>query len=334
MALFPLVTGTGIEPTGAIGNQLSALTRRSYLANAYCQLYTSAPTLVGLMANAAEESGGMDNLTANVQYQQMVVPQFGDFTATFAAPQPIAGIQPAAWAYTMVMVPISVYLNELLIQDEQKIQDVVDIRMTDAGNAARDFLANTLFTNITNSQQLIGLDWAIDDGTNNATFGGITRAGNPWWQSKRYNVAAAITRSLTLLYLTGITKYSGEKPDFGICGPATWAQLAQDYVPNERYIPEEQHTNQFMSSFPALEVMGVPVYMDPYATEGKIYLFNCNYLTLRIHRLANWEFVDFQSMVPAFHLNYVGVAVLLLQLINTKPRSCGLLFGITGTAVL
>jgi hypothetical protein len=334
MALFPLVQGTGIEPAGGLGNQLSALTRRSYLANAYCQIYTAAPTLVCLMTNSLEESGGMDNLTVNVQYQQMVVPQYGDFTATFNAPQPIQGIQPAAWAYTMVMVPISVYLNELLIQDEQKIQDVVEIRMTDSGNAARDMLANSLFTNIVNAQQLIGLDWAIDDGTNNATFGGLTRAGNIWWQSKRYNVAAGITRQLALLYTTGITKYSGEKPDFGVMGPATWAQLAQDFVGNERYIPEEQSTNQMMSAFPALEVMGVPFYMDPYAPEGKIYMFNCNYLTMRVHRLANWEFVDFQSMVPAYQLNYVGVAVLLIQLINTKPRSCGILFGITGTATL
>ncbi len=334
MALFPLVQGTGIEPAGGLGNQLSALTRRSYLANAYCQIYTSAPSIVGLMANALEESGGMDNLTANVQYTQGVIPQYGDFTATFAAPQPVQFIQPAAWAYTMVMVPIPVYLNELLIQDDQKIQDIVELRMTDAGNAARDMLANSLFTNSTNSQQLIGLPWAIDDGTNAATFGGIARAGNTWWQSKRYNVAAAITRSLSLLYLTGTTKYSGEKPDFGISGPATWAQLAQDFLPQERYIPAEQTTDQYMSAFPALEVMGVPIYMDPYAAEGNIWFFNCNYLTLRIHRLANWEFVDFQSMVPAYQLNYVGVAVLLLQLINTKPRSCSVLYGIQNTATL
>lgn len=334
MALFPLVQGQGIEPTGGIGNQLSTLTRRSYLANAYCQIYTGAPTVVGLMANAAEEAGGMDNLMVNVQYQQGVIPQYGDFTATFNAPQPIQFIQPAAWAYTMVMVPIPVYLNELLIQDEQKIQDVVELRMTDAGNATRDMLANTLFSNTTNAQQLIGLDWAIDDGTNNATFGAIPRAGNPWWQSKRYNVAAPITRALAALYIVGATKYSAEKPDFGVCGPATWAQLMQDFLPLERYIPNEEHTDQYMSAFTAFDIMGVPIYLDPYATEGKIYLFNCNYLTLRIHRLANWEFVDFQSMVPAYQLNYVGVAVLLLQLINTKPRSCALLFGITGTAVL
>lgn len=334
MALFPLVQGQGIEPTGGLGTQLSTLTRRSYLANAYCQLYTSAPTLVGLMANAGKEAGGMDNLMANVQFQQGVIPQWGDFTANFNAPQPVQMVQPAAWAYTMLMVPIPVYLNELLIQDEQKIQDVVELRMTDAGNSARDVLANSLFSNITNGQQLIGLDWAIDDGTNNATFGGIPRAGNVWWQSKRYNVNAAITRSLASLYIVGFTKYSGEKPDFGVAGPATWAQLMQDFLPLERYVPNSDKTDQYLSSFTAFDIMGVPIYLDPYATEGKIYFFNTNYLTIRIHRLADWEFVDFQSMVPAYQLNYVGVAVLLLQLINTKPRSCGILYNITGTAVL
>src|SRR5215475_11742776 len=124
--------GQGIEPGGITGAQLSYLTRRTYLERAYSQLFTSAPTFVGLMANSIEEPGGVDNIMVNVQYQQMTAPVYGDFTATFPVPQPIIGIQPAAFAYTMLMVPIPVYLNELLIQDEQKIQDLIDLRMTDA----------------------------------------------------------------------------------------------------------------------------------------------------------------------------------------------------------
>ena len=329
-----LALGQGIEPSGGFGQQLSYLTRRSYLARAYSQLYTSAPTLVGLLANSVEEVGGVDNIMVNVQYQQMVAPQWGDFTATFSAPQPIVGIQPAAFAYTMLMIPIPVYLNELLIQDEQKIQDLIDLRMTDTGSAARDTLSTALWTNSSNYQQLFGLPWAIDDGTNNANWGNIPRAGNPWWTSKRYNVNAGITRALTFLYLTGFTKYSGEKPTFGVAGPSTWAQLGQDFIPQERYVPNQEKTDQYLSAFSAYEIMGVPIYMDPYAPEGNIYFINTNYLTIRVHTRVNWEFMDFQSMIPAYQLNFTGVALILLQVVNTKPKSCGMLYGITGTAPL
>jgi hypothetical protein len=53
---------------------------------------------------------------------QMATPRYEvEFTATFST---LERGQPTSWAYTMVMVPISVYLNELLIQDEQRIRDV------------------------------------------------------------------------------------------------------------------------------------------------------------------------------------------------------------------
>jgi hypothetical protein len=329
-----LALGQGIEPSGVTGQQLAYLTRRSYLMRAYTQIYTACPTLVGLLSKRVRATGGIDNIMVNVQYQQMVQPQNTDFTASFNAPQPIVGIQPAAFAYSMVAVPIPVYLNELLIQSEMKIQDLIDIRMADAGNATRDFLGQQLWSNISNYSQLFGIPWAIDDGTNNANWGNIPRAGNPWWQSKRYNVNAAITRSGCFLYLTGFTKYSGETPHFGVAAPATWAQLGQDYLPNERYIPNEDKTSQYLSAFRAYEVAGVPVFMDPYATEGFINFFNTNYMAIYIHEKVDWEFLDFQSMVPAYQLNFTGVALLLLQLVVTKPRAQGVLYNITGTATL
>jgi hypothetical protein len=334
MALGPLALGTGIEPSGALGNQLSFLTRRSVLAKAICQIYNASPTIVGLLANSVEEAGGLDSIMANVQYQQMVLPQWTTFTANFSAPNIIQGIQQAAWAYNMLLCPVPLYLNELMLQDQQAIQDILELRMTDAGNAARDALGFALFNNVSATTQILGLPWLIDDGTNNATFGGITRAGNTWWQSKRYNIGAAVTRSIMVQYTTGIVKYQGEKPDFWVCGPATWALLELDFLSLERYIPGDNVTNQYMSGFTAVKVMDVPVYMDPYCAEGFMFGINCNYLTLRVHQKANWEWIDFQSMIPAYQLNYTGCALFLGATINTKPRSCGVLYNITGFPTL
>jgi hypothetical protein len=178
------------------------------------------------------------------------------------------------------------------------------------------------------------LGWLIDDGTNNATFGNIARAGNIWWQSKRYNINAPLTRALFCLNTIGVFKQQGEKPDCAFCGPSTFAQLEQDFLSLERIITTESQTDKYTSGFLAMEIMGVPVYCDPYLAEGFVWLINTNYFTAQVHERCNWAMIDFQSMVPALQLNYVAVVLLLAQFINTKPRASGVFYGITGVPSL
>ena len=329
-----MALGQGAEPAAAYGNFLSAVTRRSYLMDAVCEIYNQRPMITALFANAIPATGGLDNIMANVQYVPGVQPQVTTFTAPFNNPEAVPFIQSAAWPYVMIAVPIPIYLNEILQQDEQKIQDVVELRMTDAGNATGDMMETQLASNVSDNTQLQGIGWLVDDGTNNANFGNIPRAGNTWWQSKRYNVNAPITRALFSLYTIGCFKQQGEKPDFAVCGPSTFAQLQQDFLPLERIITTESQIDKYTSSFIAMEIMGVPVYLDPYFAEGTIWQINTNYVTAQVHQKCNWAMIDFQSMVPALHLNYVAVILLLGQFINTKPRASASLYNITGTISL
>ena len=337
MPVGPLALGQGIEPAAAFaGNELSYVTRRSYLGYAYSQIWNTSPFLVGLLSAALLEPGGLDNMMINVQYQAGTVPTYTTFTGNFPAPQRLQMVQPAAYPYALTVVPIPVYFAEGLIQDDQKIHDIVDLRCTDAGNSTRDFWSNSLWSTPASlpPNAILPVSNLIDDGTNYSTLGTITRAGNTWWQSKRYNINSAITRTLTLLYIVGVIKQQGEKPDFGVTGPATWAQLAQDYLPLERFNQPQVGNSRYMSGFDAIEVCTVPIYLDPYAPEGSIYLVNTNYLTARIHEMANWELIDFVSMLPGFSLNWIAAIVHAMQIIQAKPRSCGVLFNITGTASL
>jgi hypothetical protein len=334
MPVFPLALGQGAEPSGAYGNFMSAITRRSYLADAVCEVYNQRPLVTAVFSNAIPATGGLDNVMANVQYQPGVVPQATTFTGQFNNPQPIPFIQSAAWPYVMVATPIPIYLNEILQQDEQKIHDLVELRMTDCGNATGEYLEQQLAANVTDNTNIQGLGWLIDDGTNNANFGNIARAGNPWWQSKRYNVNAPITRALFSLYTIGNFKQQGEKPDVSFCGPSTFAQLQQDFLALERIITTESQVDKYTSSFIAMEIMGVPVYCDPYLAEGFIWQTNTNYFTAQVHEKCNWAMIDFQSMVPALQLNYVAVVLLLCQIVNTKPRASSVLYGISGTITL
>jgi len=275
--------GSGILPAGSLGTQLSYITRRAILQRAIVQVYNTCPFLVGLLSNAMLEAGGIDSVIANVQFQQMVQPQFTGFDGTFTSPTGLVGITPASWSLCMALCPIPILATELLIQEKQKIQSILDLRFNDAGNAMRDMLGTVLYNNTTNALEPIGLPGAIDDGTNLVTYGGINRSNNPWWQAKRYAAGGVNpTRALIAQYINGVVKAQGEIPDAGFMNAGTWTLLMQDFLGLERYQPNQLRSTEYLSAFRALEVMQVPIYIDPYCPEGTLYLANFNYLSARI----------------------------------------------------
>lgn len=226
------------------------------------------------------------------------------------------------------VVPIPIFGSEILIQDKQKIQDILALRLTDAGNAMRDLLAQSLYNNTTNALQIIGLPGAIDDGTNLNVYAGINRTTFTQWKAKRYAMGSVNpTRALVMQNLTGVVKAQGEMPDFMITSPGTWVVLAQDFVGQERYWPNADNTNEYLSGFRALEIQGVPCYMDPYCPDGTIYAINTNYLVMRVHEEAQWEVIDFVPLTPVNQIGFLGLAFIVLALTNTKPIANGVFSG-------
>lgn len=320
--------GQGYLPAGALGTQLTYITRRAILDKGVVQIYNSSPLIAGLLANAALEAGGVDSFLANVQLQGFVMPQWTGFQGSFNAATNVQGLQQAAWSMCWAVVPVPIFGSEILIQDKQKIQDILELRLTDTGNAMRDLLAQALYNNTTNVLQILGLPIAIDDGTNGVTYAGISRTTFSDWKAKRYAMGSVNpTRASVLQNIAGVVKAQGEKPDFGIMGPGTWTVLAQDMVGVERYWPNSDATNEYVSAFEALEIAGVPIYMDPYMVEGSMYLINTNYLVMRVHEEAQWEIIDFTPLTPVNQIGFLGLAFIVLALTLTKPKSCAVVTG-------
>ena len=71
---------------------------------------------------------------------------------------------------------------EGLVQLDYSVVPLIEARMNDSTNVTIDTFANSLYNNVANTQQLIGLPAAIDDGTFSATYGGINRNTNTFWK--------------------------------------------------------------------------------------------------------------------------------------------------------
>jgi hypothetical protein len=323
------VLGQGVMPSGPIGNELVAVTRRAFIPKMVVQIYNTSPLVAALLANAQTAYGGVSSITVPVQGQPFVNTQWTDYSGSFQQPQTQQGSFPAEFNLKALVTPIPFLGMEGAVQLDHAIIPLIEARMNDATNSASDALGQSLFNNFSNNQQIIGLPGALDDGTNLVTYGNINRTANTWWQAKSYNAGSvAPTRARIFQYLAGVNKNGAEMPTFGVCGFGTFAQLGLDYIGAESY--QIQPGNGFdsdadrpRSAFRALDVAGVPIYADPYCPEGTVYFANTNYLNLYVHEQACFTFSGFESMLSNFQIGYIGAVLTLAEMVVTKPKSCG-----------
>lgn len=333
------VPGGLLPAQGAQYQELTAITRRAFIPKLIVQIYGASPLAAGLLATAQSAGGGVSSVTVPVQGAPFVSTAWSDYSGSFAQPTPQQGAQVAEFNLKLLITPIPFLGTEGLVQMDHAVIPLVEARMNDAGNSMMDVLATALYGNTTNAQQAIGLDGAIDDGTNLATYGNINRTAFPFWKSKVYPAGAvAPTRKLVHQYIVGATKFSGgEAPTFGVTDAGTWANLAQDFIGAESY--QIQPGNGFdtegdrpRSAFRALDVGGVPIYFDPYvptADAGTLYLPNSNYLNLYVHDNASFSFSGFESVLSNFQIGYIGVVITACELVCVKPKAQAKVTGFT-----
>lgn len=319
----------GIVPGGLTGQQLSAITRRAVRPVVTVQIYQAHPLLSLLFQNAQRVKGGVSMITIPTQGQSFVSFNWGDFSGTFPQPQDVAAINNAQFNVKMGMVPIGFFGMEGIIQSSEVIIPKLRVVTSDAATVIRQSLAQALYgTGYNKPQQLDSLSDAYDAGLNTPVYGGITRAGAPWWQGQYYPNSANVASnraSLASAIVRVQTAAGGEGPDFGVMNPADWATLLTDFIGIEQMqlTPQSQigrdgHTN---SGFRAIQVLGVPIFPDPFCPRGEMYLINTKYLALYMSDYLNFAFTGFHSLIPLGQLASIGVLLAGLDVVCSKPSS-------------
>ncbi len=328
--------GSGVIPSsGAVATELTSVTRRGFLENAIVEIYKSAPLTCALLSTALMASGGISPITAPVQGTPMTTVTNTDYSGRFNNPGVIPAMQNAEFNLSAYIATIPFLGLEGLVQVDYSVVPLIEARMNDATNNTIDKFSTDIWNNISNNLAIQGLPWAIDDGTNVSTYGGIARsttnaAGTSWWQSAVVsNSAGAVTptRDLIMQYIMQIFKKNGEKPKMGIMGVGTWDMLTRDFTPLERYNTTANAAygdgGPVNALFDALMIAGVPIYCDPYAPEGTLYLLNTDYLNMYIHDKAGFQFLPFESTFINGQIGWMAGVLTLLQMVNVKPQAHG-----------
>jgi hypothetical protein len=331
--------GVGIVPSGAIGNELVATTRRAFIPRLVVQIYKATPLLSLLMRNAQRAKGGVSQVTVPVQGGSYVAFSWSDYSGVFPQPAVQTAAQNAEFNLKLGVVPIPFMGMEALIQSSEAVIPILKARMADAKTVAVQAISSALFTNNANfPTQVDSLLQAYDDGTNVSVYGGINRSasGNSFWKSNLVTSAgAASTRVAFIPYLVQTTYLSGgEAPDFVVMYPGDWATLMKDYMSSETFYttPGSRYGTDDVGNagFRGIMLGDTPIFMDPFCPKGTAYVINSRYLALYMSEDAPFAFSGFYSAIPNLQIANIGVVIVAFDVVCTKPVSGMRVTGITG----
>jgi len=342
------IPGTGIVPqAGGIFNELTSLTRRAFIPRVTVQIYFSTPTLMLLIGNAQKSAGGLSQITGPVQGQSMVQGAWTSYSGSFNKPQVIPGVQNFQFNTSYFVVPVPLVLGEALLQSTEAVVPILDVRMNDVYAVTAQQMGSAIFTNNTaNNLMPSSFIDGFDNGTNVATYGGISRtaAGNAFWQGQYINYGGAnlfttqpLGRANLAAYLIQITDNAGgEAPDFVVMSPSDYAALNSQFMATETQFirpggaygmdtPER-------SGFPNLNINGIPFYMDHWCPKGTAFFVNSKYTAMYMSTDAPFAFSGFYSAIPLMQIAQIGVMIVGYQIITSKPVANAILTNFIGGA--
>lgn len=330
---------SGILPGGATGAQLAALTRRAVIPSVFVQIYQSHPLLSLFLQNAQKAKGGAPQIVIPAQGSAFTSFSWGGFAGDFPMPEDKAAIQNAMFNLKLGMVPIGFFGMEAIVQSSEVIIPKLRAVMSDAAVVIKQAIATSLYANNTAAPTAIdSLVQAYDNGGLAASYGGITRAGNAFWQGQFLPNSGGISnRSGMAVTLTRVqTGAGGEAPDFAVMNPADWASLMTDFMGYEMYqtTPKSKYQKDDVvnAGFRAIQVLDTPIFPDPFCPRGEMYALNSRYIAMYLSEFAPFVFSGFESTIPQGQIADIGVLITALDLVCAKPSSGAHITGLTGAA--
>lgn len=332
------ITG-GIVPTGLSGNQLNAITRRAVIPSVFVQLYQSHPLFSLLLSNAQRARGGLSQITFPVQTTNFNSFSWSNFQGAFNMPAENAALQNAQFNLKLGLVPLGFFGMEAIIQSSEVIIPKLRAVTSDAAVVIKQALATSIYANnYAATDRLDSLAMAYDDGTNAPAYGGITRSGNDWWKGQYYSgIGAIANRQGMAVQLTRVmANCGGESPDYAVMNPADWATLMSDFMNYELYQTGPRlkygRDDSVNAGFRAVRVLDTPIFPDPFCPRGEMYMINSRYLAMYLSEYAPFVFSGFESTIPLGQIASVGVLIVALNMVCSKPMSGAHFTGISGAS--
>lgn len=193
-----------------------------------------------------------------------------------------------AWKQLYAPVTIS-RRDELRNMGQAQVVDFVKAKMKNAEKTMRRKLSSGLYSDGTDSDEIVGLRVWVDT---TSSPGGISQSTNSWWQGQVDSSTSTLTVSAIQTQFNAASE-DDEQPTVAM---ATKANFNRYYVllqANQRFIDADTARGGFTS----LMFNGIPMISDSSAPANYIYLLNENHLHLVVHREENLRMTDFDEPI-------------------------------------
>jgi hypothetical protein len=283
-------------------NTVTALSRRLILPRITDNVYNSNVLFYRWYhANKFSQQGGTQ-IEAPLMYKPMAAG--GAYQGyQLLNVTPTDSIQNAAWDWKQYYSPVTVDGLTLLRADSPlAIADYIATQLKQAEMDLSDQLGAGLWSDGTNSIAIDGVLETVDNGTVAATYGGITRSGNTFWQSQEDTTTTTLTLN-SLQSLFGSAQSGGRAPTIIFSTQANYNRywnlnLSPQQFPVQ---PGGKDMQLAQAGFENLLFNGVPWLVDSHipttGTEGNIFLLNEDYFEMVVSTRGDFRLQDFQTPV-------------------------------------
>ena len=346
------IPGIGVAPSGSLYNELNAVVRRAFVRRLFVQIYFASPSLFYMWGNSQRAAGGLNQVTVPMQGQSMVQGGFTGYGGGFNSPVVTPGVQNGQFNLAYWVVPIPLPFGETVLQATEREISLLKARMNDAYAVTRQRIAGLLYSlNSANPLYPNSFLDAFDNGTNTPSYGGINRlaAGNSAFKGQYINAGSGSTWNTAYstatvgfnrVAMASILNYitdqaGGEAPTYVAMAPgdfavtnASFVGIEQGFVTPGRAFDAD---TPIRSSFPNLNISGIPVFQDHFVPDTNFFAVSCKYTSMYISEDAAMDFSGFYSLVPLNQIGQQGVMVLGYNLISSKSSSGAWVYGFGGS---
>lgn len=240
--------------------------------------------------------------------------------------------------------------------DEDKIIELIAIELESAVTEMADEIGTLFFGDGTGNsgKDFDGLQNIVDDGTNAATYGGLTRATYPTPLNATYTNSGGTISLAKLDTLLAACKSGNRKTTLGLTTEAIFDYIGQLFQPMERINMTQLVKGKGLegqAGFTTLSYKGVPIVADEKCTTGVFYALNEKFLEWRAIKAKMAQPVKFKmnqlegnnySSVEGLGFSWTGWAkaqnayafagdiIVGGQLWSSAPKAHGQLHSITG----
>lgn len=226
-------------------------------------------------------------------------------------------------------------LDNILNRGPEAVMSHVESKLVNAAGTMAENLAIDTFLDGqgTNSSSIAldGLQAAVDDGTNFASYGGITRTDIATGANQGINGYFATVATLSLAAVQtayGATWFGNERADLLVTTQAVWDIFWNKLQPQQRF--QEESSDVAKIGFQSLRFNGASLTVDQYAPTGKLWLLNTKYIYFYISDDQKFQF-GFTGWKEAQQtIDVAGQYLYAGNIVLAAPRLNGQISGITG----